>query len=165
MYLWQMSRRKRYIENLTAEQKQELQQGYKYGSSHDFRLRCYSILLSNQGKSIPEIRDLFQVSLQSIYSWFNRWESDGIEGLKIRPGRGRKRKLDIDNTEHQKVVKQALKKENRSAKQLRQEIESQLGESISDSTMRNFLKDLVIDTEDFASASNPSRTHSRWLKK
>ena len=160
-----MSRRKRYIENLTAEQKQELEQGYKYGSSHDFRIRCYSILLSNQGKSIPEIRELLQVTNQSIYAWFNRWESAGIEGLKIRSGRGRKRKLDIDNAAHQEVVKQALKKENRSAKQLRQEIESQLGQPISDSTMRNFLKDLVSDTDASDSASNPSRTQGRWVKK
>lgn len=160
-----MSRKKRYIENLTAEQEQELEQGYKYGSSHDFRQRCYSILLSAQGKSVPEIKALLKVTHQSIYSWFNRWESQGIQGLKIRSGRGRKRKLDIDNTDHQQVVKQALKKENRSAKQLRQAIESKLGQSISDSTMRNFLKDLVTDTAASDSVLSPSRTQGRWLKK
>ena len=160
-----MSRRKRYIENLTADQTAELEQGYKYGSTHDFRLRCHSILLSHQGKSVPELMDSLGVSYQSLYKWFNRWEAEGIQGLKIRPGRGRKRKLDIDNTEHQQVVKVALKKENRSAKQLRQEIESKLGQPISDSTMRNFLKDLVTDTDASGSASNRSRTQGRWVKK
>lgn len=160
-----MSRRKRYIENLTSDQELELQEGYRHGTSHDFRLRCHCILLSYQGKSVPELMDLLQVSYQSVYKWFNRWEAEGITGLKIRPGRGRKRKLDIDNTEHQQVVKAALKKENRSAKQLRQEIESKIGQPISDSTMRNFLKDLVTDTDASDSASNRSRTQGRWVKK
>ena len=160
-----MSRKKRYIENLTADQEQELKIGYKYGSSHDFRIRCQSILLSTQGKSVSELRDLLQVSVQSIYSWFNRWESEGISGLKIRPGRGRKRKLDIDNTDHRQAVKSALKRENRSAKQIRANLESKLGESLSDSTLRNFLKDLTTDIDASDSALNRNRTQGRWMKK
>lgn len=160
-----MSRKKRYIESLTAEQEEELLRGYRNGSSHDFRIRCQSILLSSQGKSIPEIRELFQVSNQSIYSWFNRWESEGILGLKIRPGRGRKPKLDISNTDHVQAVKTALKRENRSAKQLRAELESYLGQNLSDSTLRNFLKDLTTDIDASDSALSPNRTQGRWVKK
>ncbi len=160
-----MSRKKRYIENLTAEQEEALQKGYKNGSSHDFRVRCQSILLSSQGKSIPELRTLFQVSNQSIYTWFNRWESEGISGLKIRPGRGRKPKLDIDNTDHVQAVKTALKRENRSAKQLRSELESFLGQSLSDSTLRSFLKDLTTDTAASDSALSRNKTQGRWVKR
>lgn len=160
-----MSRRKRYIENLTADQEQLLLAGYKYGHSHDYRTRCHCILLSWQGKSVPELKSLFQVSHQSIYQWFNRWEKQGIEGLKVRPGRGRKRKLDLDNSEHIQMVKQALKAENRSVKQLQQELESKLGQSLCDSTVRNFLKTLVTDTGASDSVSNPSRIRGRWVKK
>ena len=160
-----MSRRKRYIESLTIEQKEELEQGYKKGATHDFRLRCQSILLSYRGKSVPELQELLGVTYQSLYAWFNRWESEGIEGLKIRPGRGRKPKLSIENIDHVKTVKQALKKENRTLNQLRQDVEAKIGQSISKSTLRSFLKDLITDTAASDSASNPSRMQGRWVKK
>lgn len=160
-----MSRRKRYIEKLTVAQEQVLQSGYKKGTSHDFRLRCQSILLSAQGMSIPQIREFLQVTNQSIYAWFNRWESEGIEGLKIRSGRGRKPKLDPTNKEHVQIVKKAIKRENRNLKQLRQDIEAKIGEPISNTTLRDFLKDLVFDIDASGSASNPSRIHGRWVKK
>ena len=86
-------------------------------------------------------------------------------GLKIRSGRGRKRKLDIDSKEHISLVKKGLSKENRSVQQLRQALANDHQIEVSDSTLRNFLKDLVTDTEDFDSVSNPSRIRGRWVKK
>lgn len=160
-----MSRRKRYIQSLTAEQQSALESGYKYGKTHDFRLRCRCILLSAQGKSVPELKVLLEVSHLSIYQWFNRFESEGVEGLKIRPGRGRKRKLDIDSKDHIDIIKKGLSKENRSVQQLRQDLLNNHQIEVSDSTLRNFLKDLVTDTDDFDSVSNPSRIQGRWVKK
>ncbi len=144
-----MSRRKRYIENLTAEQKQYLLEGYKNGRSHDFRLRCHCILLSAQGKSVPELKALFEISHLTVYNWFNRWELEGIEGLKVRSGRGRKRKLDIENEEHVKAVQRSLKRENRNLNQLKLDLESSLDFEISKVTIRRFLKKLDANTNDF----------------
>ena len=160
-----MSRRKRYIQGLTAQAQKALEQGYKYGKTHDFRLRCQGILLSAQGKSVPELTVQLGVTQLTIYKWFNRFEAEGISGLQIRSGRGRKRKLDIDSKEHIDFVKKGLSKENRSVQQLRQALANEHQIQVSDSTLRNFLKDLVTDTEDFGSASNPSRTPGRWIKK
>ena len=159
-----MSRKKRYI-HLTPEQKVALEKAYKTGTSHDYRNRCHCILLSSQGWSTIELKNFFQVSQLTIYLWFNRYEEEGIAGLQIRPGRGRKRKLDIDNKDHVKVVKAGLSKENRSIKQLKEDLESELGTSIGDTTIRDFLKVLVIDTADSDSASSPVRTQGRWVKK
>jgi len=142
----------RYIKKLTAEQKEELTNGYKKGLNHPFRIHCRSILLSNSGVSVPEISQRLQVSQTSIYKWFNRWESEGIEGLKIRKGRGRKRKLEIENEDHVKQVKQSLSRENRNLTQLKSELESSLGFPISKVTIRRFLKRLVTDTSDFENA-------------
>lgn len=142
-----MSRRKRYIAPLTAEQKQALEQGYKYGKSHDFRVRCHCILLSAGGKPIAELIELFDIgSRVTIYSWFNRWEAEGIEGLKIRTGRGRKRKLDFANQSHVKQAEQSLKQENRKINQVQGDLESKLGVAISKRTLRRFFKRLGTDT-------------------
>lgn len=147
-----MSRKKRYIENLTVEQISSLEDGFKTGKAHHYRMRCQCILLSFRGKSVNELSDHFGKSIITIYNWFNRWESQGIQGLEIREGRGRKRKLDFDNSDHVKQVKQSLKIENRSLKQLQNDLESKLGFEISRSSLRRFLKRLVTDTNDLESA-------------
>lgn len=147
-----MSRKKRYIENLTAEQISSLEQGFKLGNTHHYRMRCQCILLSFRGKSVNALSEHFGKSIITIYTWFNRWESEGIQGLEIRKGRGRKRKLDFDNSDHVKQVKQSLKIENRSLKQLQNDLESKLGFEISKSSLRRFLKRLITDTNDLESA-------------
>jgi len=159
-----MSRKKRYIQ-LSPEQKAALELAYKSGHTHDYRKRCHCILLSSQEWTVQQLSEFFKVSKLSVYKWFNRYESEGIEGLQIRPGRGRKRKLDIDNADHVRAVKVGLAKENRSIKQLKEDLESRFGTSIGDTTLRDFLKDLVIDTDDSDSVSSPGRTQGRWVKK
>jgi len=159
-----MSRKKRYIE-LNSEQKVALELGFKKGHSHDFRSRCHCILLSSEEWSVNELMEFFEVSRLSIYNWFNRYQSEGIDGLKVRSGRGRKRKLDLDNSELVKTVKSELAKENRSLKQLRKELESKYNTTISRTTLHSFLKVLVTDTDVSDSASNPNRIRGRWLKK
>lgn len=159
-----MSRKKRYIQ-LSLEQKAALEKAYKTGHSHDYRNRCHCILLSSQNWSVKELSTFFKVSQLSVYKWFNRYQAEGIDGLQIRPGRGRKRKLDVDNLDHVKAVKAGLAKENRSIRQLREDLESKLGTSIGDTTLRDFLKVLVTDTDASDSVSSPSRIQGRWVKK
>ena len=147
-----MSRKKRYIESLTAAQISALEKGFKYGSTHHYRCRCQCILMSYQGKTVGELSAFYQKSYHTIYSWFNRWESEGIKGLEIRSGRGRKRKLDFDNSDHVKQVKKSLETENRNLNQLKNDLEEQLGLQLSKSSLRRFLKRLVTDTSDLENA-------------
>lgn len=159
-----MGRKNKHIQ-LTLEQKAALEKGYKTGPSHNFRKKCHCILLNSQQWTVDSLEDFFGVDKQSIYDWLRRYETEGITGLKIRSGRGRKRKLDIDNSTHVELVKDGLAKENRSIRKLRQDLESKLGTTIGDTTLRDFLKVLVTDTADFDTASSPSRIQGRWVKK
>lgn len=143
-----MSRKKRYIQNLTSTEIEALTDGYKNGLAHHYRNRCQCILLSFEGNSVSDLCQFYEVSQLTIYNWFNRWESQGIEGLKIRSGRGRKRKLDFDNSDHVKQVKKSLKVENRNLNQLKNDLETELKLEISKSSLRRFLKKLVTDTND-----------------
>ncbi len=92
-----MGRKFKYIEKLTEEQKSSLKKGYKTGNSHLFRRKCQCILLSHEKKTTPELAELYGVDQQSIRKWFKLWETQGINGLKLKPGRGRKPKLRLDN--------------------------------------------------------------------
>lgn len=147
-----MSRKTRHIENLTAEDKEVLREGYKNGEAHHFRKRCHCILLSYEGRTVPELKELFEVRNNTIYEWFDRWEDEGIAGLQIRSGRGRKRKLNFENEYHVEQMQKSLSKENRNLNQLKEDLESKLGYPISKVSLRRFLKKLVTDTSDLENA-------------
>ena len=98
----------RYI-NLKLEEKQNLENHYKTHPKHYFRQRCYALLLSNGGMSVPQIAELLEVRTRTIYVWMNRWQKNGIAGLSIRVGSGRKPFLSLSNTAIVEVVKKKPK--------------------------------------------------------
>ena len=140
-----MSRKKRYLKKLTEEQKSSLEKGYKTGKTHLFRTKCRCILLSSQGKSVPELEQILEFSSHSIYKWFTLWETQGLLGLKLKPGRGRKPKLSVDNIQQVKQVKKALKKDAQKLDQLLDELEQVHQIHMSKRTLQRFLKSLVTD--------------------
>lgn len=140
-----MSRKKRYIEKLTEEQKSSLEKGYKTGKTHMLRRKCRSILLSDSGKSIPEIAVILETTRHSIYIWFNIYEKQGLEGLLLKPGRGRKRKLSLDNESQVKKIKKALTKDAQDLNKLLAELEEEFNLPMSKKTLKRFLKNLVTD--------------------
>lgn len=140
-----MGRKSKFIEKLTEEQKSSLQKGYSHGKSPLFRRKCHCILQSNAGKTSDELTSFFQVNKRSVLKWFILWEKKGIEGLKLKTGRGRKLKLKPDNAEHVKVVKTLIKNENQNLTKVRAQVADQLGIELSKKTLKRFLKNLNID--------------------
>lgn len=47
-------------------------------------------MLKSEGKSAPEIAEMLEVTVPTIYTWVKRYEGNGIIGLETRPGQGRK---------------------------------------------------------------------------
>lgn len=140
-----MSRRKRYIENLTAQDIKKLEVGFKTGKSARFRNRCHCILLSYKRFEITQLQEIFNQSESTIYNWLNRWDNSGFEGLKTKPGQGRKPALSVDNAHHVEVVKKAVKKRAETGAKILSEIEEELemeGE-LSMKILRPFLKKLI----------------------
>jgi transposase len=71
--------------------------GAKFGDTHNFRERCRAILLSNRGQTVPQIAFFLEKRCETIRQWFDNWEKDGLDGLKIKPGRGLKPTLKISD--------------------------------------------------------------------
>lgn len=140
-----MSRRKRYISELNEEQKSSLENGYKFGDSPIFRRKCHCILLSHSGKSVSELQQIFGVSKQSLYSWFNQWENQGIDGLALQPGRGRKPKLHLEDTTQVEFIKTLVENDPKDLKQVVSKLNSDLGIDLSKKTLKRFLKNLTTD--------------------
>ena len=151
MYLCRMSRKKKYIEKLTVEQKNSLEKGYKQGKSHLFRRKCQCILMSHRGKSVKELSDFFSVSRISIYKWLRLWECSGIKGLELKPGRGRKPKLEQSNAKHVETIKTLIENEPKNLTRVVGQVQSELGIDLSKKTLKRFLKNLNTDGNDLES--------------
>ena len=86
----------------------ELQEIVKTDIRHKSRIRAQALLLSNQGKKIPELVKILGSSQRTIYRWFDRFNQDNINTLHELAGRGRKPHL--NRKEHENSVKMHIKK-------------------------------------------------------
>lgn len=92
-----------------------LQEAQKNAKDAHFRNRCLAIELRlSRNKSVAYIADLLQVQQNTVYVWLSRWETMGIIGLMILPGRGVKATLDAvlkePNEGYMDLIKKKLKK-------------------------------------------------------
>lgn len=82
------------IIRLNTEDKSVLEYIRKTDLRYRVRDRAHALLLSSQGKKIKELALIFNVDRDTISSWFDRWESNGFDGLEDAPHPGRPPKLD-----------------------------------------------------------------------
>ena len=61
--------------------------------------RLRTVLLAKQGFTAPEIATCTGFSRRSVQAWVARDNGDGLAGLKMKPGRGRKPPLTPEQTE------------------------------------------------------------------
>lgn len=140
-----MSRKKRYIEQLTTQEIKDLENGFKSGKSHTYRSRCKSILLSHQGWQCSSIAEFFGVALITVYKWLDRWEAGGIENLSDKAGRGRKPILDLSKSFHVELVNKAIEESPSNIRKAMFQIEGSLDVTMSRKTLQRFLKRLSGD--------------------
>ena len=98
----------RYIIELDNKIIKELEKIVKEDKHYKSRYRAQAILLSNQGKNVNELANIFGCKIRTIYRWFDRFEEKRIEGIFELKGRGRKPILTIENDA--KKVKEYIKK-------------------------------------------------------
>jgi transposase len=73
---------------LNDEQRQELRQLAREAVRRVSE-RAHLVLLSDQGKSVPEIGALMDYSAQAVYPWLARYQRHGVAGLYDEPRSGR----------------------------------------------------------------------------
>lgn len=131
-----MSRKNKEIIVSTAA-KQALEHLYKTDSNHCFRQRCKMVLLKSEGYSAKDIAVISGSNMASVYNWLNRYHTDGLAGLRTKPGQGRKPILE---EEHISIVRAAVAQERQRLSQARQIIEENIGKKMSKETLTRFLK-------------------------
>ena len=78
--------------SVTQDDRSELEQRVKarHGVGHQDVLRARILLLRAEGKKEDEVATALNTSKNTVGLWTRRYSSQGIEGLKDAPGRGRK---------------------------------------------------------------------------
>jgi transposase len=79
---------------LSLVEKRELRHLARHGEPGYLRIKALALLNLERGKGIAEIAEMLGVTRQSLWSWRCRWEKQGIAGLLVATGRGRKAKAD-----------------------------------------------------------------------
>lgn len=134
---------KKKIVNLSAEQRAELEKGYRNGKSHTFRQRCQMILLKAENRTSLEVAEFLGVCEVVVNNWLKRFEAEGIKGLETRAGRGRPPILSQQNPEHLQKVKAEIKKHPNSVKTVVAALEDDLELQMHPETLKRFLKKMV----------------------
>jgi transposase len=128
------------IIKLTKEQREELTNTYENDKNSTFRKRCHVILLKSQKRTSKDVGAIVGLHEVSVNSWLKRYKLIGIEGLKNKPGQGRK--STFNKEEHEGKVRKEVKKERQRLKKAKEQLEQDLGKKFSLRTLKRFLKTL-----------------------
>jgi len=140
---------------LDEKQKAELEKGYREGESHAFRQRCHLILLKSKGQTSIEVASVLACCEMAVNNWVKRFESEGIEGLNTRPGRGGKPILKTETD--LETIREAITRNRQRLSVVRAELEMSLGKTFSEKTLNRFVKKTIVATNELGAGENASR--------
>jgi transposase len=78
----------------------------------DARIRSRLLALGHleAGKTKTEVAEMFQIKFPTLREWLVRFLTEGVEGLRDKAGKGRKRKLSIEREEEFRQQVEELQK-------------------------------------------------------
>jgi transposase len=127
----------KYVAPLRDDEIQTLHDMHRYHPSRRARMRAHSLLLSQQGYSIPHIAQVYQVDRRSVSTWIDRWQTLGLGGLYDQPGSGRRPLLNAAD-QHQVYV--YLQQYPKDLKKVVQALEQETTKRVSTKTIKRFIK-------------------------
>jgi transposase len=100
------------------------------------------ILLKAESRKSKEIGQILGFCEQAVNGWLWRYQEEGLEGLKTKPGKGR---LPIFKMEDRQAVRWSISEHRQRISQALAELKETLGRNFSEKTLRRFLKNCVAD--------------------
>jgi transposase len=120
-------------------------------------MRCQMILLKSEQRTAVEIARILGCCEVVVNNWLKRYESEDIEGLRTKPGRGRKPVLDAEKD--LESVKAAVAANRQRISVARAALEAELGKTFSTKTLERYIKNMVAAINE--SESVPHRSRAR----
>ena len=85
-----MGRKIKQLKNYSTEQVEAL---FESDENHRTGVKLYAILQLTRGYSSRALEEFFRTSFKQICNWADRFDTEGVKGLRIKPGRGRRARL------------------------------------------------------------------------
>ena len=127
----------RFVQPLSADQRNALQQILQTHPSFRTRSRAHAVLLSDKRYSVDQLADIFEVDRETISAWLTNWQDLGSNGLDDNPRSGRPTIL---NPEEQAEALRLAKQEPRAPHHQLPAIEKKTGKRIARQTLKRLLK-------------------------
>ena len=126
---------------LSVRESAALENGRCHGNSAGFRKRCEMILLKSQQLTSKEVAKQVGCCEVVVNTWLKRYHEDGMEGLRIRSGRGRRTILQTDTD--LEAVRRAVQANRQRVSLAKAGLTKELGKEFSTLTLKRFLKKTV----------------------
>jgi transposase len=88
-----MGRKVKQLKNYTTEQVEHL---FESDENNIVGVKLYAIIQLTRGYSTRKLQEFYRVTHKQICNWADRFDSEGIEGLRMKAGRGRHSRLNED---------------------------------------------------------------------
>jgi len=136
VFLWQKKKMKKFSQ-LSDQEVIELKDLFKNGKTHRIRVRSHIILLTNEGKTVCELVNIFGFTIKTIYSIINNYIEKNKAGLKDSPRSGRPTAM---TEEEEKFVLEMLSRDSRNLNKILSELKNRFNKIICKQTLIRFLK-------------------------
>ena len=136
-----------FVKKLSSKQIVQLQQLLNSAQKPAIFKRAQIILLSNKGKTVPEICEIVEMYRNNVIKWVCRYEKEGAKGLRHREGGGRPPKATLPHKKKMwNVVRQSprqfgYKQNNWTLSLLRDEMQRRMDLVLSREHIRRILKE------------------------
>ena len=107
-------------------------------------------MLSDKDYSVPKLADIFFTRTHTIRGWFNRWLSDGIQGLGIRPGRGLKPTIREEDTALVTSIKEEVSLDPHNLKQVVEKLNAKWDTTLTVRHQKVFIKKTELQLATFS---------------
>ena len=74
-----------------------LRKVYRKEQNHKIKNRILMVIHVKDGKSSGQVGDIFLCNPSTVSTWVRRFNSDGFQGLRDKPRKGRPRKVDYED--------------------------------------------------------------------
>lgn len=134
------------VKGYTSEQIHDL---FRKDERYTIGIRLYAVYQVSLGKSSRKVEELYNTSFKQITNWVHRFENEGIEGLRDKPGRGRKSLLTQEQLDelrnillHQSPVDYGFNTETWTGPMIQDQIKKKFGVEYKKAQVYNIIKKL-----------------------
>jgi transposase len=95
-----MGRKVKQLKNYTTEQVESL---FESDENNIVGVKLHAIIQLTRGYSTRKLEEFYRVTHRQICNWADRFDAEGIAGLRMKPGRGRRPFITYEQKEQLKA--------------------------------------------------------------